>query len=324
MAVEARTITNRDTWLSWRREFITASVVGALPAFNCHPYVTPLRIYAEKRGVEFDDGSDNKVLRRGRWLEPAVAKAVSEIRPDWELIQPNVFLCDPEIGLGATPDYFIQGDPRGRGVLQIKTVAYSVWKREWDEGRDLPLWVTLQCLTECLMASADFGAVAVLLVDPHNMSLELLDVPRHPGAEIKIINETKRFMRDIRNGIEPDVDFARDGAVLKLLMPRERAGSVLDLVGNNELPDLLARRAAMLAEMKRMKNRCKIIETKLMDIMREHATATGIDGWHVSYKVEPRKEFTVRASTPRVLRISDKRPIDQRPQVDDDEDESED
>ena len=316
MAVEVHDITSREQWLELRKPYITASTIGGLPAFNCHSYVTPLRIYAEKRGVEFDDGSDDKVKRRGRWLEPAVAKAVSELRPEWGLIQPNVFLCDPETGLGATPDYYITGDPRGLGVLQCKTVAYSVWKREWDEGKDIPFWVTLQCLTECMLADAAFGVVAVLLVDPHNMDAVILDVPRHTGAEAKIVNEVKRFWGDIRNSVEPQADFARDGAVLKLLIPRERAkDATLDLTGNNELPNLFARRAAMIAEMKKYKQRCSIIETKLMEIMGDNAIATGLDGWGITYRVEPRKAYSVAAKTPRVLRIRDQRPVEQRPQV---------
>lgn len=320
MAIEVREIKDRDTWLAWRRSFITASVVGAMPAFNCHPYITPLRIFAEKRGVEFADDPDNRVLRRGRWLEPAVAKAVSELRPDWSLTAPNVFICDPGIGIGATPDFYINGDPRGRGVLQCKTVAYSVWKREWDEGKDVPLWVTLQTLTEAMMSDAAFGAVAVLLVDAHNMQCEILDVPRHAGAEAKIVNEVKRFWEDIRNGVEPEADLVMDGAVLKLLIPRERPGSVIDLSGNNELPDLFARRAAMLAEIKRYEKRCKIIENKLRVIMGDNATATGIDDWNISYRVEPHKAYSVAACEPRVLRIKDKRPADQRPKVDNDDD----
>lgn len=323
MAVEIREITDRAQWLEWRKPFITASRIGGLPAFNCHPHWTPLRIYAEMRGVEFEVDDDNKVLRRGRWLEPAVAKAVSELRPEWGLVAPNAFYCDPEIGIGATPDYYITGDPRGRGVLQCKTVAYSVWKREWDEGKDIPLWVTLQTLTEATLTNSAFGAVAALLVDPHNMECVILDVPRHTGAEAKIVNEVKRFWTDVRNGIEPDADFARDGAILKLLIPRERPGSTLDLTGNNELPNLFARRAAMIAEIKKYQQRNKIIETKLMALMGDNAAATGLDGWGVTYRVEPRKAYSVAAKNPRVLRIRDQRPIEQRPVGADDDDNEE-
>ena len=321
MAIETRPIVDRAEWLEWRRKFITASRVGGLPAFNCHSYYTPLRLYAELRGVEFPTDDDNKVLRRGRWLEPAVAKAVSELRPEWGLTAPNVFLCDPDIGIGATPDYYITGDPRGRGILQCKSVAYSVWKRDWDEGKDIPLWVTLQALTEAMLSGAAFGAVAVMLVDPHNMDCVILDVPRHAGAEYKIVSEVKRFLADTAIGLEPPIDFERDGAVLKLLLPRETPGSELDLAGNNEIPAILATRAQLMAEMKRHKKACERIENRLRDIMRDAEMSTGLDDWMIKFKVEPRKAYTVKASEPRVLRITDKRPEDQRPQVEDDDDE---
>lgn len=320
MAIEVREIKSRAEWLEWRKQFVTASQIGGLPAFNCHPYQTPLRIYASLRGVEFAIDDDNKVLRRGRWLEPAVALAVSELRPEWELIAPNVFLCDPEIGIGATPDYYIIGDPRGRGILQCKTVAPTVWRREWDAGQDIPLWVTLQALTEMLLSNSAFGAVAVMLVDPHMMDVQILDVPRHAAAEAKLVNEVKRFLADVAAGREPDPDFTRDGAILKLLIPREQPGLAVDLAGANELPTLLATRAELLAEMKSAKAVCDKIENKVRFMMGEAALVTGLDGWGITYKTEPRKGYTVAPSSPRILRVRDKRPLDQRPGGNEEED----
>ncbi len=321
MAIEVHPITDRVQWLELRKPYITASVVGGCPAFNCHPYVTPLRIYAEKRGVEFPFDDDNKVLRRGRWLEGAFPKIMGELRPEWSVTAPDVFLCDPDIGIGATPDFYRTGDPRGRGILQCKTTAYSVWKRDWDEGKEPPFWVVLQALTEAMLAQAAFAAVAVMLVDAHNLDVAVLDIPRHAAAEAKIINEVRRFRDDIRNGIEPPVDFERDGAVLKLLLPRETPGAVIDLAGNNEIPDILATRAVLMAEMKRMKNQCERIENRLRAIMQDAATATGLDDWSISFKVQKRKGYVVKPSEPRVLLIKDKRPADQRPQADEDDDE---
>ena len=318
MAVEARQILDKDQWLAWRRSFVTAAKIGGLPAFNCHPYYTPLKIYAEMMGVEFDAASDdNPVLRRGRWLEPAVAKAVSELRPQWGLTAPGVFLCDSEIGIGATPDYYITGDFRGRGILQIKTVAPSVWMREWAKGEDIPLWVTLQTLTEMYLSEAAFGAVAVMLVDPHLMDVKILDVPRHAGAETKLINEVKRFMADTRAGREPMPDFQRDGTVLKLLLPREAPGAQIDLAGNNELPKLLAHRAQLMAQMKRDKQRCEVIENRLKFIMGDAAIVTGLDGWGITFKTQKRKGYTVEPSEPRVLLIRDKRPENELPTIED-------
>ena len=102
MTIEIREITSREEWLEWRKQDVTASSIGAL--FDCHPYTTALKLYAEKRGTEFIV-EDNRAMRRGRWLEPAVAKAVKEMRPEWTLISGHEYLRDPELGLGATPDF---------------------------------------------------------------------------------------------------------------------------------------------------------------------------------------------------------------------------
>ena len=313
VAVETRSIRNQETWLEWRKNFVTASRVGGLPAFDCHPYETPLRLYATLRGVEFENDPDSPVLRRGRWLEPAVARAVSEMRPEWELEYPNVFLCDPEIGLGATPDYLINGDPRGLGILQIKTVAPHIWARDWQNGEEIPLWIILQALTEAMLADATFAVVAAMLVDAFNMKVVMLDVPRHPPSERRIIDETRRFMIDVNKGIEPDPDFERDGAILKLLLPRETPGEIIDLSENNEVPVLLQERAVLLADINAMKARCETICNRLKYILGDAEMATGINGFSMTFKTSKFKEYTVPAHEARVLRIRDKRPPEERP-----------
>jgi hypothetical protein len=262
-------------------------------------------------------------MRRGRWLEPAVGKAVTELRPEWGLEVPGVFLCDTEIGIGATPDFYITGDPRGRGVLQIKTVAPSVYAREWDNGKEIPLWVTLQTLTEAMLADAAFGVTAVMLVDPHYMDVQILDVPRHSGAELRIVTEVHRFVQDVREGREPDPDFQRDGAVLKLLMPREQQGSTLDLSGDNMITAMLAKRAEVKARMAADKRTCEAIENEIKYTMGDAAMLTGLAGFQVTYKTSHFKGYTVAPRDTRVLRVRDRRPKDQRPSADnEDEDDN--
>jgi len=320
MAVDIRPITTREAWLDWRRTVVTASRIGALPAFDCHPYYTPLRLYAEMRGVEFPNDDDNPALRRGRWLEPAVAKAVSELRPDWEIEAPDHFLFDPEINIGATPDFYIYGDPRGRGVLQVKTVAPSVYARDWDDGAEIPLWITLQTLTEAMLSNSRFGAVAVMLVDPHRMDVKILDVPRHAGAEIKLVTEVDHFMKDVRAGIEPDPDYARDGTVLRMMLPREIKDRTIDLSGSNELTWMLEQRAELMAEIKTKKLACEQIENKIRHIMGDAAIALGVDNFSVTYKTSHFSGYTVDPRDSRVLRIRDRRPLEQRPKGSSDDD----
>jgi predicted phage-related endonuclease len=305
MTVEHRTITNRDEWLTWRKQDVTASVVGAL--FGVHPYTTSLRIYAEKRGVEFPD-ADNKTMRRGRGLEPAVATAVEEERPDWTLRSPKVYLRDPDLRLGCTPDYFIEGDPRGLGVLQCKTVAPSVYARDWLGGSEIPFWIVLQTLTECMLSDAAFGVVAVLLVDPHAMEVAILEVPRHADSELKILVAVRNFWQQVASGVEPDPNFSRDAEVIKALMPRETPGKKIDFTGNNQLIEMLEQRADLKARISQFEEACEAIETEIKFRMGDAEIGNGLPDWRLTYKVEHRNAYTVPAKDPRVLRIKDKRP----------------
>ena len=306
MTIECRPITSRDEWLEWRKQDVTASVVGAL--FGVHPYTTSLRIYAEKRGVEFPD-ADNKTMRRGRWLEPAVATAVEEERPDWKLRAPKVYLRDPDLRLGCTPDYFIDGDPRGLGVLQCKTVAPSVYARDWLGGSEIPFWITLQTLTEMMLTDAAFGVVAALLVDAHAMDCAILEVPRHADSELKILVAVRNFWQQVASGLEPDPNFSRDAEVIKLLTPRETPGKAIDFSRHNELPAMLAERAELLARMSEDEDRCDEIEAEVKHLMGDAEFANGLPDWKITYRVQQRAGYTVAPKSPRVLLIK------KRPQV---------
>jgi predicted phage-related endonuclease len=302
--IEQRPITNREEWLGWRKLDVTASVIGAL--FDVHPYVTALRLYVEKRGVEFPT-EETKTMRRGRWLEQAIGSAVAELRPDWKIEAPNVYLRDGTHRIGATPDFFLHGDPRGLGVLQAKSVAPSVYHGQWDHGAEPPLWITLQTLTEMMLAEAAFGAVACMLVDPHQMDVQIFEVPRNPAAEAKIVDAVHEFWKRVQNGIEPEPDYGRDADVIRALHPRETPGKSIDLAGNNLVPELLDIRSSLKDTIADADKRCKAIENEIKYLLKDAETVTGLQGWRISYKTEDVKGYDVKQRTQRPLRITDKR-----------------
>jgi len=113
MQIERREIVDRKQWLlEWRPNYVGASESPAL--FGEHKYLTRLKLHVAKRGVDFPF-DDNKILRRGRWMEPAIGKAVAELRPDWEVIPANDFYCADDPRMSATPDFKIIA-PRGKGI----------------------------------------------------------------------------------------------------------------------------------------------------------------------------------------------------------------
>lgn len=294
-----------------RRQFYTASVIGAV--LGVHQYMSRLKLYMIKRGIEFPDDPDNPVFKRGRWFEPAVGVAVAEHRPEWTIEKCNEFYCDTETLKGASPDFLIHGDPRGPGVLQAKTVAPSVYERDWRNGKAVPDWIVFQALTEAELTDAAFAAIAVLKVDAFNPICEIIEFDRHPAAEQRLTEEVARFHRDVENGIEPDPDFARDAELLKILSPRHAPGKTLDLSGNNEVPILLAQREQLCAEILEREAKCEVIETELKFLMDDAETISGLPDWHVTFKSGERKEYVVPAKTLRPLRIYDRRPEPDRP-----------
>lgn len=313
MTIEVFEITDRQAWLDRRKQDVTASVIPAL--FGCHPYgTTALRLYAEKRGVEFPERDESdKVLRRGRWLEPAVAHAVGERRPDWTLRKATQYYSDTALHFGATPDYFVDNDPRGLGVLQTKTVRPSVLYRDWQGGEHVPFYVVLQTLTECLATGAVFGAAAALLVDADHMDLFIFEIPRHPAAEAKIVEAVNQFWRCVDLGIEPQPDFANDADTIRALRPKEIKGKGLDLAGNNAIRENLEQRAMLMARIKADTSRCEEIETEIKYLLGDAEYATGLNGWRITYKSFDRTGYTVAPRTVRSLRITDQRPPEQRP-----------
>jgi predicted phage-related endonuclease len=303
--IERRTITSRAEWLEWRKPFVGASQVPAL--FGAHPYVSALRLYLEKSGVEFEE-KDNPVMRRGRLLEPAVGLAVGEDRPEWQITRANEFYCDPERKISCTPDFFIEGDPRGRGILQAKSAAPSIYQREWAQGTDVPFWIVLQALTEMMLTDAAFGAVAVLCVDPFDLVCSIHEVARHPTAEAKILAAVKQFWTDVAQGREPEPDYGKDASLLAILAPRESSpDKTIDLAGHNELPGMLEERELLHARMRQDKARCEEIETEIKFLMRDHAIVTGLPGWKITWKTGIRKGYTVETKESRTLRIYDRR-----------------
>jgi predicted phage-related endonuclease len=301
MAIEQFPIEPRQAWLEHRKQDVTASVIAAL--WSAHPWMTPLKLHYQKRGVEFDD-EDSGPKRRGRWFESGVAKGVAEERPQWQL-EPNQFYYrDPEKRLGATPDYFIHGDPRGLGVLQCKTAAPTVFNRDWHDASEPPFWIILQALTEAMLTDAQFIAVAAANFNAWNPAVKIFEIERRPIAEQKIVSAVAQFWDDVALGREPDPDYAKgDAQLLKLIVPRELAGKAIDLSGDNELPALLEQHREIAEQIKLLKDRKTIIEAQVQFRMRDAEKVTGLPGWSISWKTSERPEYTVEAQSVRTLRI---------------------
>jgi putative phage-type endonuclease len=304
--IERIPITSREQWLALRKQDITASICGAL--FGVHPYTSALALYQEKCGLELPEKT-NVRMRRGSRLERAVAEEVAEQRKDWTITPAREYLRDPGLRLGASPDFYVANDPRGRGVLQTKVATAGAFKKHWRDGDDLrpPFWIGLQTLTEMLLADAAWGAVAVYIDDPWNDDCHICEVPRHAGAEARIREAVKKFWDDVAAGREPSPDYGRDAELFAALYPEAKPLKTVDLTGSNHLPTLLAERADLKAQIAKAEARVKEIDTEVKFAMGDAEIAT-LPGFSITLKTQSRKAYEVKATSFRRLNISDNRP----------------
>ena len=310
MAIERHDNLTREAWLQFHEDDFTASRTPDL--FGHNPYCSQLRLYHEKaKLIELPQRGDDKVLRRGRLFESAVGAAVQEERPQWRIEKATVYLRDPDLKFGCTPDFFIHGDPRGLGLLQTKTCAPSVFKRDWQGISECPFNVILQVLAEATLVDPAFCVVAALCIDPFDVQCKIVEVPRHPATEQKITKAIAQFWQDVRDGREPGPDYNVDRELLEILTPRETPGITLNAYGDNELIAALVERADLKEAIAKHDKRCKAIEAFVMDRMGDAESVVGVPDFKVTWKTQHRNGYTVEPKDLRVLRILDRRADDE-------------
>ena len=288
---EVREIASRGDWLAWRERDITASRIAAL--FDQHPYLTRDGLAASLRGAS--QGS-NSAMRRGRILEPAVIAALAEDHPDWQLIKATTYHRLPDHRLGATPDVWLDND----GLVQIKTVAPQEWEK-W-QGR-VPLAYTLQTLTELLVTGRSRGLLAVMVCSP-SYPVHLFDVPRHEGAERRILDAVAEWWRAWDAG---EIAAAAPHAELAAELDD---GSHRDLSGDNLLAVILPERAALKAQVSAAEARIKAIDYEIKQRMGPARTGW-CNGWLIKFPTLHRKEYVVKAGDYRRLEVVEKETADE-------------
>lgn len=299
MTVEVFKVTDRASWLALRSQDLTASDIGA--AVGVDPYKSRLALYAEKTGLLMPQG-DNNAMRRGRWMEAAVLAAIREERPDWDVSPSHVYLRDPALRLGATPDAYARDDKPGLINVQCKVVNRPSYERDWVDGP--PMGYMLQTVTEGMLMDARESIVAALVIDTYTADLFLHPLPRHAGAEERIREIAGQFWANVAAGRVPAADETQDAEVVNALYPQSEADPVLDLSTDNLIRDLLHERTTAKTIVKVEQQRVDEIDVLIKEKLGKHERAE-LPGWKISWKTQHRKEQIVAASTFRALRITE-------------------
>jgi putative phage-type endonuclease len=273
MIIETYPITSRSEWLSLRRRDVTASDIAAL--FGLSPWKSALQVWAEKTGYA-NDKIETALMRRGRWLEPAVLEALRESYPHDRVEKLSVYLRDPDLRLGATPDAMMN-----RRLVEAKVVSRPVFDA-WNG--DPPMAYQLQALTGAMLTSADNAIIACLVIDTYSAALETFHVERNKEAENRIRDGVKRFWENTAAGIRPEPDYGEDGALItRLFKPREELPP-LDLSSDNRLPEILGEREGLRRNIAAYEARCDAIRAEVVTKLNG-APAAICGDWKITHKL---------------------------------------
>ena len=307
MPIEKHTITTREDWLKLRLNDLTASDLGAYLGLT--PWKSPAELMAEKRGLSPQLASESRVMRRGRRDEYAILRIIAEQRPTWSISESKVYLRDPSIRLGATPDAVaVDPEREGIGVIQCKSVAADVFARSWvqeDESVEIPLPYLLQTLCEAHLAEASWAVLAVWVRSAWTEDLHILPVIRDERAEENVRDLAVRFWKDCDSGKLPEFGHKNDSKTVELFFPKEREDQKepTDWSGDNEARGLIDEYIEIRERAKIDAERKGEIATQLKEKLGYDGSAK-VDGYSVSWKTTNRKETVVKASSFRTLRVA--------------------
>lgn len=308
MSVQRIPITDREQWLALRQPDITASVIGAL--FGHHPYMTRFQLFAQKCGLEAASTDETAMMRRGRRMEAAVAEETADIRPEWQITKAVEYLRDPDARIGATPDFYYRDEQGRNGVLQVKTVNPRSFKEHWDEVP--PTWICLQTLTEMMLADADIGQIAALVIGDFEWKLELYDVPRNKKAEATLRTAVAQFWANLAAGKPPPVDYSRDGELINLLYKDVEPSKTIDLCLDNRMPELLAKHEELGQSITKMEKEKKAVAAEIIQKMGD-AEVGIVPGWRLTNKRVVVEGYTKQVDTYSYPRLYIKRMTNGKP-----------
>jgi YqaJ-like recombinase protein len=185
MKREVIEITDRASWAQMRQRDLTASRIAAL--FDQHPFLFRQRLAEQLRGRH--QKIDTYSLRCGRILEPGVAVALLESRPDWKLVKATSYHRLPDLRIGATPDFFL-----GDALVEVTTISPAQWR-----GMP-PAYKIIQLYTQLAVTGRKHGWLAVMVRTLPELPLHVFEVPPDPIIAEAILDAAATWWRHFDAG----------------------------------------------------------------------------------------------------------------------------
>lgn len=291
----------RPEWLAMRKLDVTASEIGCL--FGDSRYLTPFGLYHRKLIGESDE--ENAAMKRGRVMEPAVAKLLSLDLPELALAScEGQYLSlrtdDPLVRIGATKDYQGVADMATLGPalaklgakapaswtgrvslsVELKVVFGGAYHMHWGAGP--PRQYILQAMTQAMLGGDD-GAILAAMVISSGGQVELVVycIPRDFDAELAIIERVRDFWDGFDAQHIPDVQAEDSPKIGDLFTARD--GETVDLNGDPQWQTLVSQCVADVALAKAIERNIDGAKAKLK-LKMGGASKAILNGYSITWR----------------------------------------
>lgn len=275
-------IVNREQWLARREGNINASDIAAL--FHAHKFTSAFQLWAFQTGKLKRDDVDTLAMRRGRIFEPAVAAALREQHPEWDVTAADRYDCLSELKLGATPDFFAwpTKDPGDTDcfLIQVKTAIPEVFDDEWTPAPPVSYLLQVQC--EMFVTGIDRCVLAVMVLDGREFPVHEYEFKADPEIHAQIEVAAQRFWRCVEKGEEPKLHHPQDAWAIARLHPDADTEAVLALHGSADVIQTCEAYKAVASRIKDLEDEKEALASKLKGTLRNHAKAEA-QNWRINW-----------------------------------------
>ena len=211
---------SHEDWLKARSTGIGSSDAAAI--LGASPWKSALELWAEKSGLlEAENLDEVEYVKWGSLLEAPIAEEYQKITGR-KIAKPEaIYQHEKYDWMIANPDRFILDDPRGDGILEVKTASeYKV--HDWDE--EAPLDYQIQLQHQLAVSGYSFGSFAVLL---GGNKFRWCDMARNDSFISLLIEQEGYFWDRVKRGDPPAPD-ASDSAreTILRLHPKDSGAKV--------------------------------------------------------------------------------------------------
>jgi len=285
---------DRQAWLQSRRESIGASESAGI--LGVSPWASPLSVWASKV-LEPEQDEPSEPMQWGSILEPVILaeygrrrgvdvchhdQTVSVRHPRWETTR-----------MACTPD----GTVDAGALVECKAVS-AYMADQWEDGA--PLHYRVQLQHQMSVMGADRGTLVALI---GGQRLVWHDEPRNDEFIRVLEDQCARFWAEyVAPGVQPPASgTVADVRALERLHPDD-SGETVELP-RDDFAGLDERLVELREQLKAIGDEKAAIESRIKAAIggATYGVIPGVEGrW--SWKSQARKEYTVAASTIRVLR----------------------